>query len=189
LTLAGGRWSSARLRDHCESHFNEDVTACTGAAIELRGGLFDGIKKAVALAVIRHKLQDPQMQGHTDSRIKAIIAGVPYASDFDPGTLVAPVTALGLVQARQDVWLLPKFNSGAVLRACKSCELVADLPTGGHGALLSPLPPDMPGWLAPLIQDPPGFDRAKEMPPLFSRTTDFFQKHLLGTVSPARTNP
>lgn len=185
LTLAGGRWSAARLRDHCGAHIDEAYTACTGAAIELKGGAFDGIKKSVALAVIRHKLADPQMQGHTDPRIKAIVAGVPFAADFDMATLANPVAPLGIVQAQQDIWLLPKFNSGAVLQACASCELVADLPTGGHGALLAPLPPDPPRWLSTLINDPPGFDRTKEMPQLLERTTAFFQKHLL----PAAARP
>jgi hypothetical protein len=40
---------------------------------------------------------------------------------------------------------------------------------------------DMPRWLARLLNDPPGFDRAVEMPPLYARTTAFFQKHLLKT--------
>lgn len=181
LTLAGGRWSAARLRDHCETHIGEDFMACTGANIELKGGAFDGIKKALALAVIRFKLSDGQMHGHTDARIKAIVAGVPFASDFDLATLAAPVAPLGLVQAQQDIWLLPKFNSAAVLAACKPCELVADLPSGGHGALMSPLPVDMPGWLARLLDDPPGFERNQETPPLHARTTAFFQKHLLKT--------
>jgi predicted dienelactone hydrolase len=179
LTLAGGRWSAARLRDHCQQHIDTDYTACTGGAIELKGGPFDGIKKAVALAMMRGKMSDAQMQGHTDPRIKAIIAGVPFATDFDMASLVHPDVALGLVQAQKDIWLLPQFNSGPVLAACKTCELVADLPTGGHGALLSPLPAKMAGWLAPLINDPPGFNRATEMAPLLERTTAFFQKHLL----------
>lgn len=107
LTLAGGRWSATRLRDHCEAHIAEDVTACTGAAIELNGGPFDAIKKAGALAAIRFRLKDATLRGDTDPRVKAIVAGVPFAADFDLATLAAPPVALGLVQGERDLWLVP----------------------------------------------------------------------------------
>lgn len=179
LTLAGGRWAETRLRDHCQVNFDVDYTGCTGGNIELNGGAFDGIKKTAALAVIRAKLSDASLHSHTDPRIKAIVAGVPFAVDFDPASLATPVVPLGIVQGQKDLWLLPQFHSGPVLAACKTCELVADLPTGGHGALLSPLPVDLPAWLERLLKDPPGFDRAAEMPPLFAKTRQFFDKHLL----------
>ena len=179
LTLAGGRWSPARLREHCEQHLAEAVNACTTGAIELNGGLLDGAKKAVALAVIRHKLADNQVYGHTDPRFKAIVAGVPFAVHFDMTSLVKPVAPLGIVQAQLDAWLLPKFHSGPVLRACTACEVIADLPRGGHGALLAPLPPGLDGWLGLMLNDPTGFDRGRELPPLNDNTTAFFNRHLL----------
>ena len=179
LTLAGGRWSPARLRDHCEQHLAEAVNACTTGAIELNGGLLDGAKKAVALAVIRHKLADTQVYGHTDPRFKAIVAGVPFAVDFDMASLAKPVAPLGIVQAQQDAWLLPKFHSSPVLKACAACEVVADLPNGGHGALLAPLPPGLNGWLGRMLNDPAGFDRERELRSLNDNTTAFFNRHLL----------
>lgn len=179
LTLAGGRWADTRLRDHCQLHIEADATGCTGGNIELNGGLFDGIKKAATLAVIRSKFSDATENSHTDPRVKAIIAGVPFAVDFDPASLSNPPVPLGIVQSQKDLWLLPQFHSGPVLAACKTCELVADLPNGGHGALLSPLPVDLPAWLERLLKDPPGFDRTAEMPPLFAKTRQFFDKHLL----------
>jgi predicted dienelactone hydrolase len=179
LTLAGGRWSAAQLRDHCENHLAEATNACTTGAIELKGGLLDGLKKTVALAVIRHKLSDETWHSHTDPRIKAIISGVPFAADFDMASLAKPVVPLGIVQARQDVWLLPRLNSGAVLQACKTCELVADLPTAGHGSLLAPLPAQMDTWLASMLEDPAGFDRARDLPAVYDSTAAFFSRHLL----------
>jgi predicted dienelactone hydrolase len=180
LTLAGGRWSPARQARHCEAHLAEDFHTCVGLTTRLTGGPLDGLKKTVALAVIRQKFSDATWQVHADARIRAVVAGVPLASDFDMDSLATPAVPLGLVTAGQDKWLVPRFHSDRVLQACKSCELVADLPTGGHGALLSPLPPA--DALSPLAQDlildPPGFDRS-QLPALDRRITAFMRRHLL----------
>ena len=179
LTLAGGRWSTARLLAHCEAHLADDFMACTGAATELKGNGWDGIKKTVAMVLIRWHLRGKEeWLGHTDPRIKAVVAGVPMAADFDLATLAAPTVPVGLVQAEQDHWLVPRFHSGAVIAACKTCELLASLPTGGHGALLSPLAHDEPARIQRLLADPPGFNRA-EVPALYQRINHFFQQHLL----------
>ena len=180
LSLAGGRWSPARLAQHCEAHIADDFHTCVGLTTRLTGGMLDGVKKSVALAVIGQKFSDNTPYTHHDPRIRAVVAGVPLAADFDMDSLAAPSVPLGLVTARQDKWLVPRFHSDRVLQACKSCELIADLPTGGHGALLSPPPPA--DALSPLAQDllldPPGFDRS-QLPALDRKITAFFRKHLL----------
>ena len=56
---------------------------------------------------------------------------------------------------------------------------MADFPTGGHGALLSPAPQGLTGLLGDLLNDPPGFDRATEVPEVNRRITAFFARHLL----------
>lgn len=180
LTLAGGRWSRARQLAHCEQHLAADFAACTGGAAELTGGALDGLKQTVARAIIRWKLSgDTEDHGHTDARIRAIVAGVPWAADFDPASLARPVVPLGLIQARGDIWLRPQFHSGPVMAACRPCEVVADLPTAGHGALLSPLPPQESPRIQRLIADPPGFDRAAVLPGLHAAIRAFFDRHLL----------
>ena len=179
LTLAGGRWSPAKLLEHCETHLAQDFAACTGGAAELKGNGLDGIKKTVAMFLIRWHLRgDPQWYGHTDPRIRAAVAGVPMAADFDLQTLATPPIPLGLIQAEKDLWLVPPFHSGVVMAACKTCETLASLPMGGHGALLSPLPPDLSPRIDRLLADPPGFKRA-ELPVLYQRIADFFERHLL----------
>ncbi len=55
---------------------------------------------------------------------------------------------------------------------------MADIPDGGHGALLSPLPPNLTGLIAELLNDPPGFDR-KLLPDVDRKIAAFFRKHLL----------
>lgn len=179
LTLAGGRWSTAALRDHCLTNLADDWAACVGPALPaLSGGALDTVKLAVARRVIAWKLDDTTWQGHTDPRIAAIVAGVPMAADFDPATLRAPKVPLGLVTARRDAWLVSRFHGEAVARGCAGCEWLADLPEGGHGALLSPVP-QREGRIAALIGDPPGFDRTREVPALNAQIVAFFERHLV----------
>jgi len=103
---------------------------------------------------------------------------VPFAADFDMASLAKPVVPLGLVIADQDKWLAPRFHVGAVRAACASCEVVSELAAGGHGALLSPLPPNLTGRAGELLNDPPGFDRGV-LPETDRRIAAFFRKHLL----------
>ena len=178
LTLAGGRWSPAGFRRHCEAHISEDFPACVGLITALRGNYLDGPKTTLALWVIRWRFSDTAWQTYSDPRIATIVAAVPYAADFDMSSLAAPRVPLGLVTARRDKWLAPRFHGDAVLQACAPCERVADLTTGGHGALLSPLPPGLPGIVGDLLNDPPGFDRAV-LPEVDHKISAFFKKHLL----------
>jgi predicted dienelactone hydrolase len=178
LTLAGGRWSPAQLLRHCESHIAEDFHACVGPSIRLTGGFIDSLKTRIALGMIRGKLSDEAWYSHTDPRISAIVAGVPFAADFEMESFAAIRVPLGIVTARADRWLIPKFHSDKVLLACPTCIRVADLENGGHGALLSPLLPNRSGPIADLIDDPSGFDRARVVPDLNGKIASFFQKHL-----------
>jgi predicted dienelactone hydrolase len=179
LTLAGGRWSPAQLLKHCEAHLDDDFTTCVGPATHLDGGLLDGPKKFIARTIIRHRLDDPQWYSHEEPRIKAVVAEVPFAVDFDMASLAAPRVPLGLVRAGQDQWLAPAFHISAVLSACAGCTLVADVPGAGHGSLLSPQPlaANMPADTARLLTDPPGFDRAA-VPRAHAQIVAFMLKQL-----------
>jgi len=178
LSLAGGRWSAAGFRQHCEAHLVDDFQACVGLITRLTGSMLDGIKQWVALAVIRYRFDDTTLQSHHDPRIAAVVAGVPFAADFDMASLAAPRVPLGLVTARQDRWLVPRFHSDPVLQVCTSCDHLADLPQGGHGALLSPLPPHLSGLLGDMLNDPPGFDRS-QLQGVDHKITAFFLRHLV----------
>ena len=179
LTLAGGQSSPARFRDHCEAHIAEDFSSCVGFITRLTGGWLDGLKKQVALAVIRYRFGDNSAYSHQDPRIRAIIAAVPFAADFDLSTLVTPSVPLGLILARQDINQIPRFHGLAVQRVCETCTTVADLPQAGHGVMLSPLPPlgATDSIAFQLLSDPPGFER-KQLPALHQKVADFFKQHL-----------
>ncbi|MES2042081.1 MAG: dienelactone hydrolase [Pseudomonadota bacterium] len=178
LSMAGGRWSPAGFKQHCEEDLVNDFHSCVGLIIRLNGGVFDGLKKWLALTIIRSRFSDTTMREHHDPRVAAIVAGVPAAADFDMTSLQNPPVPLGLVTAGQDRWLVPRFHSDRVLAACKTCETVAQLPEAGHGSLLSPLPPNLTGLVGDMLNDPPGFDRA-QMPVVDKKITAFFEKHLL----------
>ncbi len=178
LSLAGGRWSPARFMRHCDEHIAEDFQSCVGLITRLTGGPLDGLKKWVALRVIHHRFDDDTPRTAADPRIAAAVAGVPAAADFDMNSLARPAVPLGLVTAEQDRWLIPRFHADRVLAVCQTCEHIADLPAGGHGALLSPHPPGLDGLVGDLLNDPPVFDRA-DVTGVNRKIAAFFERHLL----------
>lgn len=181
LSLAGGRWSPALFRQHCEAHIAEDFATCVGLITELKGNFLDGLKKAVALGVIRQRFDDATWQVHADPRIAAVVSGVPAAADFDMESLARPRVPLALITSGKDLWLVPRFHSDQVLKACaEHCTVLAALPDAGHGALLSPQPPmdRLPALAARLLGDPPGFDRS-QMGAVDTRIVHYFEQHLL----------
>ena len=179
LSLAGGQWSPARFRAHCDVHMGEDFSSCVGFITRLNGGWLDGIKKQVAKMVIRWRFNDATPYSHEDRRIRAVIAAVPFAADFDLSTLVKPKIPLGLILAGQDINQIPRFHGQAVQIICQTCVTIADLPQAGHGMMLSPLPPlgSADSIAFQLLSDPPGFDRS-QLPALHQKVADFFKSHL-----------
>lgn len=182
LSLAGGQWSDSRFRQHCEQHIREDFSSCVGFLMLLKGNFLDGLKVWAALRVIAWRFSDETLHKDFDPRIQAAIAMVPFAADFDSASLAKPRIPLGLVSAAKDVNQVPRFHSEAVKAAClPRCEVVMDLAEGGHGSMLSPLPPLPEGSIgARLLGDPPGFDRSAVLPELNQRIAKFFLRHLNG---------
>jgi predicted dienelactone hydrolase len=178
LTLAGGRWSPQRFISHCEAHLAEDFQFCVGVVTRLTGGWLDRLKLWVARHEIHRRFDDDrEVYGHTDPRVAAVVAAVPAAAPIDLATLARPAVPLGLVTMGQDRWLKPVFHSEAVLAACPGCERVAHLEDGGHGAMLSPLPPGLDGVLGEMLNDPEGFDRGR-LPEVDRRIAGFFRRML-----------
>ncbi len=191
LTLAGGQWSAAGFARHCQAHLAEDFPACVGLATSLTGGVADGLKLWLARLIINLRFNDARPMAYSDARIAAAVASVPAAADFEMSSLAQPRMPLGLVTARRDRWLSPQWHSDAVLRACGDrCEWLADFAEGGHGVMLSPLPPGLTGRLGELLNDPPGFERA-QLEAVDRKIVAFMQRHLLdpgpaGSVTTAR---
>jgi len=178
LSLAGGRWSRAGFKRHCQAHLEEDFPACVGLITRLTGGPLDGLKLWAARMAMGWLFSDDTVQQHQDPRVAAVVAAVPAAADFELTSFASLRVPLGLVLAAQDRWLAPRFHGRAVLAACPGCEVIADLPDAGHGAMLAPLPPGIQGWEGELLNDPPGFDRSR-MPEIDQRIVAFFGHYLL----------
>ena len=183
LTLAGAYWSPARFAQHCDEHADEDAVACTGGMVHRNG--WDGVKITLARWYVNLRYgHDTETQSHTDERVKAVVAAVPMAAPIDLDSISHPALpkppALGLVEARRDEWLVPRFHIDPVLEACgPRCERVADLPEGGHGAVLSPWSNERAAEVDRFLMDPPGFKRASEVPATFDKIVTFFNRHLL----------
>jgi predicted dienelactone hydrolase len=180
LSLAGGQWSDQRFKAHCESYIEQDFSSCVGFTTLLKGNWLDGLKIWFAKRIIASRFTDETVQHYQDPRIKAAVAMVPFAADFIPESLSQPRVTLGLVTAEKDINQIPRFHVEAVRKACAAnCELVLDLPDGGHGAMLSPMPPLEPDRIGSyLLGDPPSFDRARRIPELNDRIADFFIRNL-----------
>lgn len=179
LSLAGGQWSAARFMRHCQAHIAEDFNACVGKLTSLTGGWWDGLKLWATRWYIGFKFNDDTVHEHTDPRVAAVVAGVPFAADFDPASLRQPKTKLALITAGADVWLHPVFHSDVVLAQCASCTHLLHLPDGGHGALLSPITPDLASPVRELIANSPGFNAAQATAQTNLALVQYFQQHLL----------
>ena len=110
LSLAGGRWSPASFARHCAAPIAEDFPACVGLATRLRGNFLDATKIWTALTLINIRFSDPVWVTYNEPRLHAVIAGVPYAADFDMASLASPRMPLGLVNMGADKWLAPRFH-------------------------------------------------------------------------------
>ena len=187
LSLAGGVWSPIGFKQHCDAALKEDFYACVGLATHDREGAWGAFKRGVAKLVIDLRFRDDTRYTHTDPRIAAIAAAVPFAADFDPATLSAPRVPLALLTAGHDRWLVPVFHGQRILAACSSCVHLADLREAGHGAYLSPPPPALNGLEAELLDDPQGFDR-RQLAEIDQRVVSFFNRYLSPEKAPEKTS-
>lgn len=180
LSLAGGKWSDQRFKEHCEKYIEQDFSSCVGFTTLLRGNWLDKWKIWFAKRIIASRFADDTVQQYQDPRIKAAVAMVPFAADFIPESLSKPQVKLGLVIAEKDINQIPRFHVESVRKACAAnCEITMDLPDGSHGAMLSPMPPMEPDTIGSyLLADPPSFDRASRIPELNGHIADFFIRTL-----------
>jgi predicted dienelactone hydrolase len=179
LTLAGGRWSPARFRDHCLAHLEADFPGCVGLAVTLsdkEGSAGNVIKIAGARTVHRLRFGDETLYQHDEPRIKAAVASMPMVTPFDLASLAQPRVPLAILPAGHDAWLIPRFHAEPLVATCKTCS-VMPLPTAGHGSLLSPWPADLARSITPMLLDPPGFDR-QLVAEAYARIAAFFSQHL-----------
>lgn len=194
LSLAGAQWRALNLVHHCLAHPQEDEAFCfqgarTAEQRAVRQARFESARGAPEFAlpaVLKAwhggrsptgDLDDPR----PDQRIASVTAAVPVGTIFSAESLQRIRVPVGLVSARMDTVLLPRFHSGHVLTHCKSCELLVDLP-GAHFDVLWPWPDEVAKVVAAQQwrggEPTPGFDAAQR-DLAHDRIVSFHRRHLM----------
>jgi predicted dienelactone hydrolase len=191
LTLAGAQWRTLNLVRHCQAHPQDDEAFCfqgarTAEKRAERQARFDRARfwpEFVLPAELKtwHGGRTEALDPRPDSRIASVTAAVPVGAIFSAESLQRIRIPVGLVSARLDSVLVPRFHSGHVLQHCKTCESLADLPAG-HFDVLWPWPEEIAKAVA--LQQwrggapTPGFDAALR-DQAHDRIVAFHQRHLL----------
>ena len=194
LSLAGAQWRTLNLVRHCLAHGEADEAFCfqgarTAEQRAERQARFDRARFApdfVLPAELKawHGGRGPTQEGEDprpDPRVASVTAAVPVGVIFSAESLQRIRVPVGLVTARQDGVLVPRFHSGHVLTHCKTCERLIDLPAG-HFDVLWP----WPGQIATAVAAQqwrggavtPGFDPALRSA-AHDRIVGFHRQHLM----------
>jgi hypothetical protein len=110
-----------------------------------------------------------------------VTAAVPVGAIFSSDSLARIQVPVGVVTAGHDRWLRTPFHAGRVLRDCRACTALADLPGAAHMDLLAPFPPSLAQAVA--ARQPvggelqTGFNPA-EREAAFQAVADFHRRHL-----------
>lgn len=193
LSLAGAQWRTLNLVRHCLAHPQEDEGFCFQGARtpEKRAERQARFNRArfwpefVLPADIKtwqggRVPASDQPDPRPDARVASVTAAVPVAAIFSADSLSRIGVPVGLVAARLDTVLVPRFHSDHVLAHCKRCELLADLPAG-HFDVLWPWPGEVAKAVAAQQwrggETTPGFDAALREA-AHQRIVAFHLKHL-----------
>jgi len=194
LALAGAQWRTLNLVRHCLAHPRDDEGFCyQGATTEERRAerqaRYERARfwpEFVLPAELKawHGGRSPTNERpdpRPDARIASVTAAVPVAAIFSAESLRTIRIPVGLVSARQDEVLVPRFHSAHVLAHCSTCELLAELPAG-HFDVLWPWPAEVARAVAaqqPRGGEPtPGFD-ASLRDDAHQRIVAFHRRHLM----------
>lgn len=175
LTLAGGKWSADRLRQHCNRYIRQDFQICSEGHGSLKGDWLDWIRLTRTLVRVNYSMRDETLHGHVEPRVAAVVVEVPAMAEFDLQTLASSPRAIGVVQALSDQYINPALHSGALLKACRHCVELASVAGAGHLSFLSPQ------VAAESSTDAPGFDR-RVVAEVQGRVVAFFKRHLFDGV-------
>jgi predicted dienelactone hydrolase len=197
LTLAGAQWRTLNLVQHCNRVQEADVGFCylgaiSGTAREERAASFKRAHNVPEVFLpseikalhggLTPTAEKPEVR--PDPRVAAVTLSVPLAAIFSAESLARIKIPLGLVTAKNDQVLVPRFHSDHVLTHCKSCKQLADLPAE-HFDLLSPWPETVAREVAATQVrgglPTPGFD-AKLRDAAFAQIVQFHLKHLSPAV-------
>lgn len=194
LSLAGGQWRVLDLVRHCQKNGEADLGFCYSGMVDskaqaARRERFEAARGVPELflpgemKVVHGGVEpkagdgDPRM----DARVAAVTVAVPAAAILSSESLARVKIPVGVVSAGKDTWLLPEFHAQRLLRECRACAALIDLPTAAHMDLLSPFPAEVARGVA--SKQPrggeltPDFD-ARERAKAFAAIAAFYQRTL-----------
>lgn len=152
LALAGAQWRLLNTVSHCNEHPDDEGYCFQGAkAPEKRAERQSNFNRAKGVPELFLPAELKAWHGgrtptpdrpdpRPDARIAAVTLAVPVAAPFSAESLARIPIPVGIVGAQGDEVLLPRFHAEHVLKHCKTCTLLADLPGAGHFDLLWPWP-------------------------------------------------
>ena len=195
IALAGGQWRLLNLIRHCNDNAQADESFCfqgakDGAARAERQARYDKARNVPDLFLpadlkTLHGGRTPsadQPDPRPDPRVASVTLAVPLAVIFSPESLARIRIPVGVVSAQRDEVLVPRFHSDHLLRHCKRCTRLADLPGAGHFDLLWPWPESVAREVgAQQVRGGlpvPGFD-ARLREAAHDRIVAFHRQHLL----------
>lgn len=156
LSLAGGQWRVLDLVRHCQENGEADFGFCYSGMVDpkaqaARRERYEAARGVPALFLpadmkVVHGGVTPKADDgdpRPDARVAAVTVAVPVAAVFTSESLARVRIPVGVVSAAKDTWLLPAFHAQRLLRDCRACTPLADLPTAAHMDLLSPFPADI----------------------------------------------
>jgi predicted dienelactone hydrolase len=193
FSLAGAQWRTLNLVRHCQQYSVEDEGFCfQGASAPSkraeRQARYDRARHVPEFLLPAdlktwHGGQTPTQEApevRPDLRVASVTAAVPVVAPFSAESLSRIRIPVGIVSARLDQVLLPRFHSDYALAHCKSCTRLADLPAG-HFDVLGPWPASVAREVAAtqtrggLVT--PGFDQAARVA-ANAKIVEFHQRHL-----------
>ena len=193
LALAGAQWRTLNLVRHCLEHGPADEAFCFQGATTAeqraeRQRRYDRARfwpdfVLPAELKVWHGGRSPtreQPDPRPDPRVAAVTLAVPVAAIFSAESLQRIRIPVGLVSARDDQVLLPRWHSDHVRAHCSRCEPLAELPAG-HFDVLWPWPTEVARAVAARQLrggDPsPAFDPAQR-DAAHERIVAFHRRHL-----------
>jgi len=174
LTVAGARWSPARISHHCQDHAQADAGFCTYGD---RGAWYRVAQRRVSAWFASLAGRDTSVHGHAVALVRAAVAAVPVGAVIEPASLAEVAIPVGLVVATEDRILAPALHVNAVQAACPRCRTLAVLDGAGHDSVLSPWPAEIAQRARLSGPEAAAFDRGR-LPDLYRTIAQFFAEHL-----------
>ncbi len=150
LMLAGARWRTLGLLQHCSANLDADAGFCFNGMTDpaqqaQRKAQYlsvKGVPEAFLPASITtwNGGNGFETDPRADKRIVSVSATVPVSAIFSVESLARINLPVGIVAAEADTMLKPAFHSDYVMKHCKACMLVDSVPGASHLDMLHPWP-------------------------------------------------